>query len=883
MKKILKNPYFITITISTLILILIFLIKGIYPFGDNTLIYGDMYDQITAFYYHFYDIFHGNSSFLVDFTTSGGINFWGIFSYYIASPFSFLLLLFKRENLYLAVSIVVALKAILASITCLCSIRYFSHKKCPGMLAVLLSLSYAFSGYFFHLYQITPWMDAMYLFPILMIGLKKVIERKSPVLYIVTLSLSLILSFYVSSMGLIFILLVSFFYIYFQRRGKERKKSIVSLGISTALAIGISMFVMLPSFMQILASSRLDLSFDSIFRSGIGPIQDKLVYFFSSSFLVVSFIFLLRGGKRYQTFLKWYLPSMVTLFLPYIVEPINRFIHFSSYASFPNRYGYITCYFLVLGSLYYFMNLDVKNQKCNRIVPVLGIFLVTLCVLISSTVFHYEMIQKAISSLSFASGRVFWILLIMFLIACTMVIFIFLFLRNRYQYFFLLLVSLIQIFCSAYLYLGISDGQKTYRETYQVMHDFYTFHQKEDVSRLKNNTSSLITNSGMVMGYPNLDHFTSLVDKNNLHFLKQLGYSSHWTKTYSKNGTLFADSILGNQYYLTKQKLDNEWYQFQVRSGKYNLYKLQEDLSFGYFTKDIDFQKENHTFSLQNKIYRAITGKDQDLFQVFDDFHARNLDITTKEKRTLYKIKDLDAVNYLEIHVPVTEQSILYLEVFNSFQNTDDQTLYEKMRIYVNNQLYKAKYPLVTSNGCLNLGEYQDEDVFVQIEFLDDISLSYIEIGALPVSLMKSFIQEEKVDSNVKYQRNQIVLDISSDKDGLFFIPVPYGEGYRATVNGKDVEVIPLYKHFLGVKLEKGDNHVEFTYGPPGFKIGTMMSAISFLLAIFFIRFYEKIISNRMFGFILEYLYIGISAFLLFFVYFVSFVCFILSYFFYIY
>ena len=93
MRKKLKNPYLITTLIVVLILLILFIGKGIFPFGDNTLIYGDMYDQITAFFYHFYDSFHGDKSLLVNFTTSGGINFFGIMAYYILSPLSFVLLL----------------------------------------------------------------------------------------------------------------------------------------------------------------------------------------------------------------------------------------------------------------------------------------------------------------------------------------------------------------------------------------------------------------------------------------------------------------------------------------------------------------------------------------------------------------------------------------------------------------------------------------------------------------------------------------------------------------------------------------------------------------------------------------------------------------------
>jgi len=222
-EKLYRSPYVITSVLVFFCFLLIFISKGIFPFGKNSLIWGDMHDQITAFYYHFYDSFRGSASLLVDFTTGGGVNFLGIMAYYILSPFTFLLLLFPREQIYLAVSIVVALKILVSSLTCLYFIRTY-FKKLPNAISVLLAICYAFSGYSLFMYQITPWMDAMYLFPLVMIGLKKILDLEKPTWYIITLTTSLICSFYVSIMTVIFIFLASYIYLLMYKEKKGRKK-----------------------------------------------------------------------------------------------------------------------------------------------------------------------------------------------------------------------------------------------------------------------------------------------------------------------------------------------------------------------------------------------------------------------------------------------------------------------------------------------------------------------------------------------------------------------------------------------------------------------------------------------------------------------------------
>ena len=60
MKKL--KPYIITLCICIAIFLIVFISKGIFPFGNHSLIWGDMHDQITAFYYHLYDSIRGDGS-----------------------------------------------------------------------------------------------------------------------------------------------------------------------------------------------------------------------------------------------------------------------------------------------------------------------------------------------------------------------------------------------------------------------------------------------------------------------------------------------------------------------------------------------------------------------------------------------------------------------------------------------------------------------------------------------------------------------------------------------------------------------------------------------------------------------------------------------------
>lgn len=884
MKKYLKNPYIVTSLISILILLIVFISKGIFPFGKNTLIYGDMYDQITAFFYHFYDSFYNNKSLLVDFTTSGGINFFGIMAYYILSPFSLILLLFKRDEIYLAVSIVIALKILLSSLTCLYAIRTLFKKKLSYMLSIILSISYAFSGYLFLMYQITPWIDAMYLFPLVLVGVKKVLDLEKPYMYIIALTLSFITSFYVTSISLIFLFFLSFIYIYNYNK-KNSKKSITALGITTIIALGLSMIILLPSLSQILASSRISFNIFNLLNSKTGPITDKLSFFIPSSFLIVANFLLFLDFKKHKSFLKWYFPSLLILGIPYIVEPINKIFHFFSYAFFPNRYGYMMFFFLVIGAGYYFNKENKTTVKNKSTLIATSITLLCSAAAIIITYINYERIQDGIYRLTISRDKYLIFVLafisISIMIGITSVIFI---KKKAKSYSYILTLLIVHTLCNSFLYLGMDKYQEEIRNVYSAMHKLYNVHDVNDNYRLKTNTSSLITNNGMVSNYNNLDHFTSLVDGRNLKFLKQLGFNSHWTKTYSKNGTLFSDILSANKYYLTyNEPIIKDLYTKVDDINLYNLYSFNKDLSYGYFTKNIHFEEDEHSFSFQNRIYQAITKKDENLFKVYDKFTLNNLSASKKNNRTLYKIKDSEAYNNMEIKIPIKEKSLVYLEVFNSFANTDDDAIYKSMNIYINGLLYKNLYPIPTNNGSILLGEF-DEDLEIQIELLRDVSLSYIEVGVTSKNKLLEFLEEQKINSTVSFDKNKINVEVNSDNTGLFFIPVTYNSTYQAKVNGKPSDVVAVYDNYLGVNLNKGNNKIEFTYIPKGLKLGGLISAVTLVVAILIFKFswYEKLINNNLLTKITQCIYMLIYILGMMLVYIIPFICFILSYFVYL-
>ena len=81
MKKIIKKykEYLISPILASVILLLVFAIKGIFPFGNITIANGDMGQGYMPFYYFLYDIVFNGKNIFYDYVLGMGSNMYGGF------------------------------------------------------------------------------------------------------------------------------------------------------------------------------------------------------------------------------------------------------------------------------------------------------------------------------------------------------------------------------------------------------------------------------------------------------------------------------------------------------------------------------------------------------------------------------------------------------------------------------------------------------------------------------------------------------------------------------------------------------------------------------------------------------------------------------------
>lgn len=840
------RDYFIVGGISTFILSVLFVYFGIYPFGNNTVLTGDLYTQVSALFYHLWDTIRGGGSLLVDYTSGAGESFFGIFAYYLVSPINLIVLLFKRNDIYLAISLVVALKIILSSITCLYSLKYIFKK--DNLMFVPLSLLYAFSGYTLVCYQITSWMDVVYMFPLIVVGLKKLIDEDKPIMYGVTLFLTICFSFYLSYIMIIFIFLLAFIYIKNNVEKKDQKRAMLSIGIYTILPMLMSLFITYPALRQIFGSARTNIS-KNIFNNLLGCLFDKLNYFNISILLVVFTMLLIVERKKNKKFLKWYIPALLVLVIPYIVEPLNKVFHFMSYSFFPNRYGFILFYLLVVGGAYFFSanNKNIKNKLDEKLKIILGVVSVILLIGIYFIVFRfvYKDLEVAVYSISMIYAKKAFIILSLLSIVIFGVCFILNIFREEKTYIVLMYIVIISNICfNAFLYIGLRDYQGMIKNSFGILEKVEN-KESSNYYKLKTdikNIDDFVVNEGIVSNYQALDHFTSLVSRNSLEFYKGLGYSSFWTMIFSSGGTLFSDSLVSNKYFLTDRDIDSSFYTLKSSDYGYNFYELNYDIGFGYLARNNFKLDKSDTFSYQNKIYESITGN-SDLFSVYDISNIKNID-TKNSAKCIIKSND----NYIEYNVSIKEKSILYLDLALTMEESIKGSVSNVMMIYINDELYSDNYPTKTSNGIYDLGVYENQDINIKVKLIKPIDIEKLSIASMDVSKYEEFILNNKTDLGIKFDKNKITIDSNVNTDGYLVIPISYSDNYSVVVNGDSTDTIKMYGGLLGVKVDKGHNQITYTYINKDLEKSLIVSLIATIVFTIISVFYSKVSTNKILG-----------------------------------
>ena len=201
-----NNRYiFLATSITCIILLITYAFSGFFPFGENSILRVDLYHQYAPFHEELRQkILTGDSLF---YSWQGGLGkeFLSQIAYYTVSPISFLILLFPSNYISEAILLFVFIKIALCSF---CFSYYLKNSFNKNSIFItIFGVMYGFMAFITSFYWNIMWLDTIYLFPIVALGIDRLVKDGSYKTYLFSLLFCIIVNFYVAFFVCIFITL----------------------------------------------------------------------------------------------------------------------------------------------------------------------------------------------------------------------------------------------------------------------------------------------------------------------------------------------------------------------------------------------------------------------------------------------------------------------------------------------------------------------------------------------------------------------------------------------------------------------------------------------------------------------------------------------------
>ena len=266
--------------VPAMTLFVIYAARGVYPFGDRTLLHVDMYHQYAPFFMELLNRLQNGGSLFYSWNLGIGSDFLGTYAYYLASPLNLFLFFCRPEHLLEFMSVLILIKTGFCGLFTAVYVRGHFGTRSPVVL--FPAMLYAFSGYMAAYYWNVMWLDSVALFPLILLGLERAVRKKRSALFAVTFALSVWSNYYISFMIVIFL----FFWFFivtaeWGMSGKERGSAFLRLLVTSVLSGGVSAVLLIPEI-RLLGQSGV---------SG-NPFPSSLTWYFSGADEAGQFLFL---------------------------------------------------------------------------------------------------------------------------------------------------------------------------------------------------------------------------------------------------------------------------------------------------------------------------------------------------------------------------------------------------------------------------------------------------------------------------------------------------------------------------------------------------------------------------------------------------------------
>lgn len=820
---------------------------GIYPFGVKSIVWCDMEQQGVPLLLQFKRILEQGEWPLYHQLNAGGMNFYGIYFFFLSNPFSYVALLTDIPISSL-MNLIVPMKLALAAGAMVIWLRY-RHKHLPGVTAVLLGLMYAFCGYGLMYYQNLMWLDVQALAPLLLLSVELLLHRGKLLPYFFAIGLQIVLCYYIGYMTVIFLLLYVGLYAFCASHEARRTLHFFEFWLTSFCAALATAFVWLPSFLQIARSARSGNLIEKLTGNYVfDSLSDKFGLLAATGLVFAVIPFLLRRSAAVSKNEYW---RRVVLFgllvIGTLIDPINAMWHTGSYQAFPYRWAF----WVILLSLTYAAELltpaaNAEERKSypfrSQLLP-LGLTVAALGAVVLLLKFCREDMISYVQTLWVDEKNV-----LLLLIPTSMTVAAYLVVIRRYR---LGKMSYRTVVCLCALLFGGEMSLHTYCNVCAAAEEDTLYTQTvsaadriedEDFYRVKLTRKYAHANMVGALGYPTMAHYTSLTRADYLEGVKKMGYSSYWMEVPSTGGTVLTDALWGVRYQLGQQKDFPEWvteiWTDQCLSIGKSAVTLPQAIRVEDSPTEIAELPDGPRSQVQAYLAEQKLGRD-DVVTVYPHTQTENVNITTDDDDTVHcNIVDPDkASSDVRFAFFVEGEQYLYFDLYSLTGTEIGNPRNESIALSVNGHYVESKYPQNSHNGLISLGTFCNEYVTVRAVVLKNFTCESFGVFGISADAMDA-AAKQLAAGDLAYENGSYTVTTQGDAVATLVLAIPYDEGFSATVNGQPAEVYRVNTCETAVVVPAGEAVVTLSHIPSGLRVGVLLSftGAALMLLYFMLR-----------------------------------------------
>ncbi len=234
-----------------------------------------------------------------------------------------------------------------------------------------------------------------------------------------------------------------------------------------------------------------------------------------------------------------------------------------------------------------------------------------------------------------------------------------------------------------------------------------------------------------------------------------------------------------------------------------------------------------------------------------DNLQALKIEEILKEQKDTITYTSSELKDTMNFHLTVKQKTQITIPLAKAFHDkilicsfTVNAPTRNEVTIDINNIRNKlsgknAPYP---NHNHLFTYLLSSNDTITELEitlFPGDYILSNFQFWTMnTANFGNSSIQAATSDNKTKTA--MFTGSVSLEENGYFVTSFPFRKGYKAYANGKEIPICQVNQDFVGISLQAGTYKIELYYSPPGKTIALFISFIAWLLFVVYFIISQK-------------------------------------------